>query len=329
MNERSKMSQVKFKVRYNSLILKEFTVADIVQATGENPESVRTELQRMRQEGLISSDLVEQQGERGGRVAVYRLTNDREARLSLSRSIEPFYPSSSQGEYPSSRRYLSAQHLLDRAQRVQGAERAKYLREAERDLELAEQTEGGKAASEQIRGHLHYERARLQYLQANYVVALSNLEVARKLFSSFRNVLMQNRVDELELCINVSIQCGPSVTSPNAWAEAILEYASDRKYKFESPLVSLLLDIVGQSSTTTSDKILASVLSLAANMSSEITAQVTENLQATYTQQVIRNQVIAQGSVEELREDKARVLLPDIGLFEVGAISSSRKPRRR
>jgi predicted transcriptional regulator len=83
-------NEVKFKVRHYALLLEEFTVSQIVELTGLKSPSVRTEVQRMKREGFVTASRQNAQG-RGGPPCVYRLTDDPEARLALSRSVEAFY----------------------------------------------------------------------------------------------------------------------------------------------------------------------------------------------------------------------------------------------
>src|SRR5689334_14385265 len=86
-------NQVKFRVRQYALMLQEFTVADIARLSKLNPESIRTEIQRMRKEALvISRREPRQKGQRGGSIAVYMLSEDPEAQLKLLKSVEAFSP---------------------------------------------------------------------------------------------------------------------------------------------------------------------------------------------------------------------------------------------
>ena len=90
MSAQAMHDEVKFKVRQNALFLREFTISQLVHATGLNPESVRTEVQRLEQEGFIVPEC-----RPGQREARYRLSGDPEKRLELSRSLDAFYPSPS------------------------------------------------------------------------------------------------------------------------------------------------------------------------------------------------------------------------------------------
>ena len=119
METRSGMSVIKSKVRLNALLWREFTAAQMVEITGLKPESVRTELQRMKAEGLLevssAPQPADQKRKRGGQPVVYRLSSDPEKRLGLSRSVEAFHPEVSQPQHPTSRHFVLATRLLNQA----------------------------------------------------------------------------------------------------------------------------------------------------------------------------------------------------------------------
>jgi hypothetical protein len=248
MTQRATMSQVKFRVRYNALLLREFKVADIVRATGLNPDSVRTELQRMKREDLLTAGPDgEQHTQRGAPALLYRLTDDPERRLLLSESIAAFSPAPSEPERPSSRRYRSAQQLLDRALNMQGPQRRQLLTEAERDLALAVEAEGGEFASEQVTAYLQYEHARLLYLRGNYGQAKQEFGSLRAVFASIGDETMLQRIKEFEVCVEVGMRFGANGTS-NAnktdWARYLVNLTADRNYQTDSPLTLLLLQLM-------------------------------------------------------------------------------------
>jgi predicted ArsR family transcriptional regulator len=254
MTHRMGMSQVKFKVRYNALLLREFTVDDMVRATGLNPESIRTELQRMKQEGLLTSQPhPDRPKRRGGPPALYRLTNDPKARLALSASIEAFYPPLPPADRPTSRHYLLVRQALDQAQTADDdVERKRLLSQAERDLEMAEQAEGGSLAPELIKAYLQYERARLAYLRDERFEAASNFQALCEFFSSIHDNSMVGHTREFLLCLEAKERHTVESSSGNArkaLARCLIDvldeerYRSDEaKYRTDSPLISLLIE---------------------------------------------------------------------------------------
>lgn len=259
MTHRVGMSQVKFKVRYHALLLREFTVADIVSATGLNPESVRTELQRMRQDGLLRSETQTGAEERHGRAALYRLTDDPEARLTLSRSVEAFYPPPPTSLRPTSRHYQLAQQLLDQALSTTNSQRHQLLDDAQAALEMAEQAEYDDSPA--IKAYFEYERARLSYLRGEYTQAEQAFIQLRDRFSTLHDQALLRRVEEFLVCVDVqrrfAAQSQPSNEAALGWslAQALVE----QDYQTDSPITSLLLLVLRRLSETASDKVSAAV----------------------------------------------------------------------
>lgn len=179
-------NEVKFKVRHHALILEEFTVAQIVQLTGLKSTSVRTEVQRMKREGLLSSYREKRKG-RGAPPCVYRLTDDLEARLELSRSVEAFYteiaPKPVEPRRPVSRHFFQAVELIKdlTCQRVGEADQKAVIDEALYHLEFARREEGvGREGTEMIGACLDREQARLESVRGN-------ISEAERLFQKANN----------------------------------------------------------------------------------------------------------------------------------------------
>ena len=247
MTQRATMSQVKFKVRYNALLLREFKVADIVRATGLKPESVRTELQRMKGEGLLISGPNGQHTGRGAPPLLYRLSDDPERRLALSESVAAFHPATPTPDRPSSRRYRAAQQALDQALNAKGKERKQLLADAERNLDLAADAEGGEYASEQIKAYLRYERARLHYLRGEYKEAKQEFAALQLVFTALGDETMVQRANEFEVCADVSARLGDSgVLSNVAWARTLVRLAHQRNVQLDSPMAALLVHVVSR-----------------------------------------------------------------------------------
>jgi hypothetical protein len=232
------MSQVKFKVWSNALLLREFTVDDIVRATGLNPSSVQSVLQRMRKDHLVDS-------ERVGQHAVYRLTDDPDALDRLSEGVEAFLPPLPPADLPSSSYYLSAQRRLDEASFAEGQRRARLLVEAERDLESAEQAEGGGLASELVRAYLGFERARLAYLTGDYERAKPLLQELRNAFAHANNDRMVGRIDELWQCLEFQEQrrAGRAGRDAIDVFENFIRVLSNQGHRTPTPVVPLLMDL--------------------------------------------------------------------------------------
>lgn len=260
MSPRAKLNQVKFKVRYNALLLRQFSVADMIRVTGLNPESVRTELQRMKHEGLLSVEpYPEKHEKRGGHPSLYRLTDDPEIRIALSKNIEVFYPMLPSSDQPTSRYYLSAKKLIDQAQTADDLRRRQMLSDAEHDLEIAEQAEGSSLASDSIKAYLQYEYARLAYLRGKHEMAQELFDVLDQYFASVNNAIMTLKVLEYRLCLMAWAHQRELGTRSNMRADALarclLTAIQEVSYETDSPLALFLIDLVGELSQTTEDKI--------------------------------------------------------------------------
>lgn len=240
------IGEARFRVRRAALLLREFTVADVVRSTGLNPDSVRTELQRMRRDGLLTSrPHPEKPKRRGGRPHLYRLTDDPEARLALAESIEAFYPTPPPADKPTSRHYLVARRMLSRAQRVEGGERERLLADAEHELAMAEQAEGGSRIPESVGAYLEYERALLQWLRGSATLDSATFDELRDAFRGIGDELMTERVEHLRLCWLAWLRFGaaaPGSVGEIAWARCLLNTVDEEGCWPDSPLLLLLLD---------------------------------------------------------------------------------------
>jgi len=170
-------NEVKFKVRHYALLLEEFTVSQIVELTGLKSPSVRTEVQRMKREGLVTASRQKARG-RGGPPCVYRLTDDPEARLALSRSVEAFYtetaPRPVEPRRPASRHFFQAVQLIQDliSQDVAESQRDAAIEEATYHLECTRREEGvGREGTEVVGAFLNRERAKLAAVQGNIAEA--------------------------------------------------------------------------------------------------------------------------------------------------------------
>ncbi|MFQ5614802.1 MAG: hypothetical protein ACE5H9_21990 [Anaerolineae bacterium] len=342
MAQRTGPSQVKFKVRHNALLLREFTVAEMVRITGLNPESVRTELHRMKKEGLLTSrPHPDKPKKRGGRPALYRLAGDPETRLALSESIEAFYPPLPPAERPTSRHYLLARQLLDQAQAIDGQDdphRTLLLAEAERDLEMAEQAEGGGLAPEVVRAYLQYERARLAYLRGEREEAERMLAALHEFFASRGDETMLRRLEEFQLCLEAwgrFAAVTPGNVGEAAWARCLLDTLKDNEYQTGSPLTLLLLQLLRQLSQTAEEKVRAAAFDLAAEVSRpEIRAVMEEALHFGQMRGLYEGIIHGQGErlppPDRLQQAGRRSpLLDDWPLEGPGGRLPSRPSRRR
>lgn len=265
-------SEVKFKVRQDALLLHEFTISQLVRTTGLNPESVRTEVQRLKQEGFVVSER-----RPGQREALYRLCDDPEKRLALFRSVEAFYPPPPEPSRPTARLYQAALQSLDQAEREKGRRREELLKQAAHQLEGAWQAEGAGRAPELVQAHLLRERGRLAYLQGG------NLEQARQLFEQAREKFAAaglesevRLVDEYLLCLEVQRRMGAwGATDITERARCALEVLKDAPTV--GPLARLLADLT-QALSYSEGRVFAAVYQSMAAIGKHLTGEMLKEL---------------------------------------------------
>jgi len=243
-------SEVKFKVRRNALLLRQFTISQLVRATGLNPESVRTEVQRLKQEGFVVSER-----RPGQREVLYRLSDDPEKRLELSRNVEAFYPPPPEPSRPTARLYQAALHTLSQAEKAKGRQRQDLLAQAAHQLEGAWQAEGASRAPDLVQAHLLRERGRLAYLQGtNLEQAHQLLEQAREKFAAAGLEGEVRLVDEYLLCLEIeSRERARGARDIPEQVRCVLEVLQDAQQV--GPLARLLADRARELSRTTGDRV--------------------------------------------------------------------------
>jgi len=269
-------SEVKFKVRRNALLLGEFTIAQLVRATGLNPESVRTEVQRLRQEGMIASE-----HEPGRREILYRLSDDPEKRLALSRSVEAFYPEPPEPvpPRPTSRLYQEALRTLDEAEREKGARREALVRQAAHQLEGAWQAEGASRAPELVQAHLFREQGRLTCVDDRREHAQAWFNQARERFSAAGAESEVRLIDEYLSYLEAQRQIDINgAVDPSTRARCVLETLKNAEHV--GPLMCLLVDLVRELSYTAGDRVVDAVYTSVAVVGERIIGQMREELRA-------------------------------------------------
>lgn len=193
-------NEARFKVRHYALLLEEFTVSQIVELTGLKSPSVRTEVQRMKRDGFVTSSRQKAQG-RGGPPCVYKLTDDPEARLALSRSVEAFYvetaPRPVEPRRPASRHFFEAVQLIQGlvSHRVEESGRHAAIEEAAYHLEFARREEGvGREGTEIVGAFLNREKAKLEAVQGNIAEAE---RLFRQSLAAFQDAALDDEVERV------------------------------------------------------------------------------------------------------------------------------------
>jgi hypothetical protein len=243
MAARAFPNTVRCKVRHKALMLKEFTSKKIIQSTGLNAESIRTELQRMREEGFLVSErrVRNEPGNAGAPEVLYRIPDYEAARL-LAASIEVFsFPAT---EQPTSKYYFAAREMLAQAA-AQSVVNPELFDETQHNLERAFHAEGGSLASHSIKANLDYEQGLLHYLASNYAKSKEFFERAKDYFQSVVDDALLPRINQYLFCINVREMAKPANVEPatledaQRWIEALNQYAAQFLGK---PLADLLAE---------------------------------------------------------------------------------------
>ncbi len=280
--------EVRFKVGRNALLLGEFTIARLVRATGLNPESVRTEVQRLRKAGFVSSERMP-----GRRDALYRLADDPEKRLTLSRSVEAFYPAPPQpvAPRPTSRLYQAAVEALDRAEKVGGAQAEPLLEQAAQQLEGAWQAEGAGRAPELVRAHLFREQGRLACLQARREQARELLTRAKAAFIAAGLEAEARLIDEYLLYMEARRRMEiSSATDAAAMARCVLEALNASVGSLIGPLARLLVDLTSSLSTSMPDRVNDAVFQSMATLGERVVREVREEIRRGFPSKSLANQ---------------------------------------
>ena len=249
MATRSGMSGVKFRVRMNALLLCEFTAEQMVRITGLKSESVRTELQRMKQEGLLEvirgTVPADQKRKRGGQSVLYKLVPDSEKRLALSRSVETFYPENPRPPQPTSRHYHLALRLLDQGAEATDDHKRDLLHEAEEELDFALSEEGASRAPEPVRAHIEFQRGRLAYLREQYEQAAESFSLARRALAAAGQIAEAARAEEFILCTEICRHWKMGGDErPQARVRRLLEVLEPSGLQANRPLVQLMVALL-------------------------------------------------------------------------------------
>jgi lambda repressor-like predicted transcriptional regulator len=258
MSPRSSLNRVKFQVRDYALRRRNFTVADLVRETGLNPSSVRTELQRLKDEGLLTVwGKLPGPKKRGGGTVLYQLTSDPEARLNLWASVKAFYGPAPAPTRPTSRHYGSARKGIDEAIKAAAPQDEQLLAQAEADLEVACQAEGASLASEAIKAYLGYETARILFWRGVYAGAKTKFEALREKFTGLGDEAKVEAINEFLQCIEgLSSQTEP----PGRVQAAVLKECLDKALageacKSDRPFALLMGKLIQQWPQTGNEEI--------------------------------------------------------------------------
>lgn len=250
-------SEVKIRIRSNALTLKEFTVAQMRRVTGLNPASIRTELQRMKRQGYLTSEPMKEKRGRGAPPHIYKLTSDPEKRLELSHQVEAFYtpPPPPASPKPTSLHFKAAVKLIDRlaSDQISAEERGEILDKAHYHLDFSMHEEGVGIKKDEATGiigaHINCEQGRLEYLRGNDGDAEALFKKAKGAFASADLPDEATKVDEYLQSIQIRrrwmemIQRG--IYEPRNMARCVLETLKPISASLtDKPLTLLLMNLL-------------------------------------------------------------------------------------
>jgi len=226
--------EVKIRIISNALSLEAFTVAQMRRATGLNPRSIQTVLQRLKRQGYLTSEPVEEAPPGSRRPPHrYRLTPDADKRLELARQVEAFYtpPPKPAPPEPTSRNYTAARRLIERLERekVAEAEKAAAVEKIHHHLKIAAGEEGlgvrRDAESETLAAHLALLQARLAMSLGHWAEAERNLEEAVASFSAhgLDDLLARTKNLQGDLWVRRALAEPTAVTPTEALARLLAE----------------------------------------------------------------------------------------------------------
>jgi DNA-binding PadR family transcriptional regulator len=250
-------SEVKIRIRSNALTLREFTVAQMRRVTGLNPASIRTELQRMKREGYLTSEPMKERRGRGAPAHIYKLTADSEKRLELSYQVEAFYTPAPPPAppKPTSLHFKAAVKLIDRLAAGQASEeeRDEVPDKARYHLDFAMHEEGvgikKDEATDIIGAHIDFRRAQLECLQGRWPEAETLLNRARAVFLAHELEAPVAQVEAYLLCLAIRPHLEEAkeaeASSPSAAAWCIQKAVDELESSpvASHPLAQTLLDI--------------------------------------------------------------------------------------
>lgn len=231
--------EVKIRIISNALSLEAFTVAQMRRATGLNPRSIQTVLQRLKRQGYLTSEPVKEAPPGSRRPPHrYRLTPDADKRLELARQVEAFYtpPPKPAPSEPTSRHYTSACRFIERLERekVAEAEKAAAVEKIHHHLKLTASEEGldvrRDTQGEILAAHLALLRARLAMSQGHWAEAERNLEKATDTFSAhgLDDLLARTKDLQGELRVRRALIEAPGTTPTEAVIRLLTESPNAR-----------------------------------------------------------------------------------------------------
>ena len=163
-------------------------------------------------------------------------------RLKLTESVQALLRPAPTSERPTSTVYFSVRRIIDKAAIEKGPRRLRLLIEAESDLELALEAEGGDQATEMVKARLDFERGRIAYWHGNDTVAIEIFLRIKRFFITQQDDSMVRSINEFLLLLD-----HPHLweeTEPKDRARHLFDIMKNIDYSTESPVAVLLMELL-------------------------------------------------------------------------------------
>jgi hypothetical protein len=226
---RAEMNQVRLAVRRYVAKTPRFTTRQLVAAMGKNQESLRTELSRLKKEGIITSEPMPASSEdalpgkqaegRKKRVGApcvqYVRTQEPAALEALHKSILAFHDRLPE-DYPDRPRgvvFLEACEAINEAAHCEDddARREELLAEAREGLEYVRDMNSGPGVKESWLTFLNFEFLRIAYLEKQYQESLKPFEEGAKQFEAAGETLTTQQSRDYAAACKYSIEIGANL----------------------------------------------------------------------------------------------------------------------
>jgi len=232
---RANLNSVKLAVQQAILDTPRFTVADIAKRTGFRLDSIQTQVQRMKKQGIVDVDSASKEdlaasNKRGAPPVTYRLTQDVEKLRALREDILSFYSHlRERTPRPTSKHFTLAKQAIDMALRCEDSKKEELLQEAELQLEIVRDTECDAEADENLKAHIEFENARVKYARQKYKETTLEFAHLRTVFLQHRDEEALRSADEywLDSKIDSFLSDAAHVPRPADLIEHVLEIISD------------------------------------------------------------------------------------------------------
>jgi hypothetical protein len=254
---RADLNSVKLAVQQAILDTPTFTVSDIAKRTGFRLDSIHTQVQRMKKQGIIEIDSAAKDdhpavNRRGAPSVIYRLTQDLGKLQLLRDSVLAFYLHSPKELTlrPTSKHFTLAHQATEKALRCDVSETEEIenlLEEAELQLELVTDTECDADAPENLKAHIAFQQALVQYARRRYADAATQFSDLRTIFLRCDDYEAFRYADNYYFASRIRCIIADSahyLPNPAALIESVLNGIADFKEEVHNALRSTIVELL-------------------------------------------------------------------------------------